>query len=135
MPIAGIAFLVVCVVLPLAGAALQIWNSAYRRGTTGQTFGQKMVKIKTVSEETGQPSGFGNAFLRDLCHVVDSMVCYVGYLMPLWDGKRQTLADKIVRTVVVRVNGRADPSSPVVRSSLGSPVARIRPVTAPGLAA
>jgi uncharacterized RDD family membrane protein YckC len=104
--IAGIAFLVVCVVLPLAGAALQIWNSAYRRGTTGQTFGQKMVKIKTVSEETGQPIGFGNAFLRDLCHGLDGLACGVGYLAPLWDEKRQTWADKIVRTVVVRVDSQ-----------------------------
>ena len=80
-----------------------------------------MVKIKTVSEETGQPIGFGNAFLRDLCHVVDSMVCYVGYLMPLWDGKRQTLADKIVRTVVVRVNGQAGPVQPGCPQQPGIP--------------
>ena len=42
------------------------------------------------------------AFLRDLAHFVDAVICYVGFLFPLWDSKRQTLADKIVSTVVVR---------------------------------
>jgi hypothetical protein len=41
------------------------------------------------------------AFGRDVCHILDSIVCYVGFLFPLWDAKRQPLAGKIVRTVVV----------------------------------
>jgi hypothetical protein len=41
------------------------------------------------------------AFVRDLAHIVDSVICYVGFLFPLWDAKKQTLADKIVKTVVV----------------------------------
>jgi hypothetical protein len=41
------------------------------------------------------------AFVRDVCHILDSIVCYVGFLLPLWDANRQPLADKIVRTVVV----------------------------------
>jgi hypothetical protein len=31
---------------------------------------------------------------------VDSIICFVGYLFPLWDPKRQTIADKIMTTVV-----------------------------------
>ena len=31
--------------------------------------------------------------------VVDAIICYIGYLFPLWDPKRQTLADKIMTTV------------------------------------
>ena len=34
-------------------------------------------------------------------HVLDSLPCYLGYLWPLWDAKRQTFADKIMSTVVV----------------------------------
>ncbi|WP_158628580.1 RDD family protein [Saccharopolyspora rhizosphaerae] len=80
-----------------------IWNTCYRRGTTGQTLGQKVAKIKTVSEQTGQPIGFGNAFLRQLCHIVDSAICGlpIGWLAPLWEEKKQTWADKIMKTVVV----------------------------------
>ncbi len=42
------------------------------------------------------------AFVRDLAHVLDSVACHLGWLWPLWDQKRQTFADKIVGTVVVR---------------------------------
>jgi hypothetical protein len=41
------------------------------------------------------------AFVRDICHIIDSIICFVGYLFPLGDAKRQTIADKIVKTVVV----------------------------------
>ena len=34
---------------------------------------------------------------------LDSLVCYLGFLFPLWDAKRQTFADKIIHTVVVPV--------------------------------
>lgn len=29
------------------------------------------------------------------------MICNIGYLFPLWDPKRQTIADKIMKTVVI----------------------------------
>ena len=52
-----------------------------------------------MGEATGQPIGFTNGVIRQLAHIVDSIICYIGYLFPLWDGKRQTLADKIMTTV------------------------------------
>ncbi|GAA2776725.1 RDD family protein [Saccharopolyspora taberi] len=99
----GVIFMVL-VYLGIIG--FQIWNLAYRRGTTGQTLGQKVVKIKTVDEMTGQPIGFGQAFLRQLCHIVDSIICGlpIGWLAPLWEEKNQTWADKIMKTVVVQVD-------------------------------
>jgi hypothetical protein len=36
---------------------------------------------------------------RQICH---GLKFGIGYLWPLWDGKRQTFADKIVGTVVIR---------------------------------
>ncbi len=62
-----------------------------------------MIGTRLLSEETGQPIGTLNAFLRDLCHIIDAIICYVGFLFPLWDAKRQTLADKIMKTVVIPV--------------------------------
>ena len=41
------------------------------------------------------------SFVRQLAHVFDSLVCYLGWLWPLWDPKNQTLADKVMSTVVV----------------------------------
>jgi uncharacterized RDD family membrane protein YckC len=77
-----------------------VWNR-WIMGGQGQSLGKKQLKIMLVSEQTGQPIGTLNAFLRDVCHFVDGIICYVGYLFPLWDAKRQTLADKIMSTVVV----------------------------------
>ena len=39
----------------------------------------------------------------------DSIICYIGWLFPLWDSKRQTLADKIMKTVVI--DNSADPNA------------------------
>lgn len=77
-----------------------LWNRWLRAGRTGQSVGKSALGIKLLDETTGQPIGAGKAFLRDVCHVLDS-ICYIGYLWPLWDAKRQTFADKIVKTVVV----------------------------------
>jgi len=84
----------------IALVAYWIWNRCILAGQ-GQSLGKRVVGVRLLSEETGQPIGTLNAFLRDICHFVDSVICYVGYLFPLWDVKRQTLADKIMRTVVV----------------------------------
>ncbi len=79
--------------------AYAIWNFGYRQGTTGSSIGKSVMKFKVVSERTGQPIGFGMSVVRQLAHVVDAIICYIGYLFPLWDAKRQTLADKIISTV------------------------------------
>lgn len=84
--------------LPLVFA---IWNYGYKQGTTGQSIGKKVMKFKVVSESTGQPIGFGMSLVRQIAHIADSAICYVGYLFPLWDAKRQTFADKIMSTVCV----------------------------------
>ena len=86
------------------GIAVTAYNRWYQAGTTGQSWGKKALHLSLVSESTGQPIGMAMAFVRDICHFVDSIICYVGWLFPLWDSKRQTLADKIVKTVVVPAN-------------------------------
>jgi len=89
------------IVVMIASIGWTISNRWYQGGTTGQSLGKKALRIRLVSEETGQPIGMLMAFVRDICHIVDSIICYIGWLFPLWDAKRQTLADKIVRTVVI----------------------------------
>jgi uncharacterized RDD family membrane protein YckC len=85
----------------LIGFGLGLWL-CYQEGTTGQTPGKKVVGIKLVSESTGQPIGFGMAFVRKLAHFLDSLACYIGWLWPLWDDKSQTFADKVCTTIVVQ---------------------------------
>lgn len=81
--------------------AYVIWNYGYRQGTTGQSIGKSVMKFRVVSEKTWQPIGFGMSIVRQIAHFVDAVICYIGYLFPLWDSKRQTLADKIMSTVCV----------------------------------
>ncbi len=83
----------------LVGFAYLVWNYGYRQGTTGSSIGKSVLKFKVVSENTGQPIGFGLSVLRQITHTVDGVIFYLGYLFPLWTAKRQTLADKIMATV------------------------------------
>ncbi|HEV7360140.1 RDD family protein [Mycobacterium sp. Dal123C01] len=87
----------------LVGLAYWLWNRGYRQGTTGSSLGKTVMKIKVVSEISGQPIGFGLSVVRDLAHLVDAVICFIGFLFPLWDPKRQTLADKILTTVVLPI--------------------------------
>jgi uncharacterized RDD family membrane protein YckC len=72
-------------------------------GQTGQTPGMRVIGLKCVNKNTGQPIGGGLGFVRALAHLVDSIICLIGWLFPLWDSQRQTIADKIMGTVVVVV--------------------------------
>ena len=85
----------------LVALAYLIWNYGYRQGTTGSSIGKSIIKFKIVSKKTWQPIGFGLSIVRQLAHIADTLICYIGYLLPLWDPKRQTLADKIMTTVCV----------------------------------
>lgn len=87
----------------LVGLIYLIWNYGYRQGTTGSSIGKSIMKFKVVSEKTGQPIGFGMSIVRQIAHVVDAIICYIGYLFPLWDAKRQTLADKIMTTICLPI--------------------------------
>lgn len=93
--------------LGLAALAWTAYNRWVTAGRTGQSAGKRILGLRLLSEQTGQPIGGLNALLRDLVHLLDGVAC-LGYLWPLWDDKRQTFADKIIHTVVVVV---PDPTS------------------------
>ncbi|MFC9191895.1 MULTISPECIES: RDD family protein [Streptomyces] len=80
---------------------LTLWQ-LYQEGTTGQTIGKKAVGIRVLREADGRPLGLGMAFVRRLAHFLDSIACYIGWLWPLWDEKKQTFADKVCSSVVIR---------------------------------
>ncbi|MHA6760503.1 RDD family protein [Streptacidiphilus sp. PAMC 29251] len=95
----------IAVIFYLLGAALGLAGAlwlCYKEGTTGQSPGKKIMKIRLVREADGQVIGFGTAFVRKLAHFLDAIACYVGFLWPLWDAKAQTFADKVMSTVVVK---------------------------------
>lgn len=92
-------------VLTLIGLVLYIgvfiWNVCIKQGGTGYSVGKGVMGIKLVKAETGQPIGGGMSFVRQLAHILDGLPCYLGFLWPLWDAKRQTFADKVVGTYVI----------------------------------
>lgn len=84
--------------------AYLVWNYGYRQGKTGQSIGKSVMRFAVVRETTWRPVGFRLSIGRQLAHLfVDQAVFFVGFLFPLWDAKRQTLADMIVGTVCVPV--------------------------------
>jgi uncharacterized RDD family membrane protein YckC len=90
-------------VTSLVGLVYLVWNYGYRQGTTGSSLGKSVMQVKVVSEVTGEPLGFGMSVVRQVAHFVDAVICFIGFLFPLWDAKRQTLADKIMTTVVLPI--------------------------------
>ncbi len=69
-------------------------------GVTGQTPGKAMQGTRLVDEK-GQVLGSGQGIGRKFLHILDILVCWLGFLLPLVDNKRQTIADKVVNSYVV----------------------------------
>ncbi len=92
-------------VLEVISLAYLIWNLGLKQGKTGSSLGKGIMKFKVVGEETGQPIGFGKSFGRELIYIVAYAVCFVPWLVavlwPLWDPKRQSGVDKLIKTVCV----------------------------------
>jgi uncharacterized RDD family membrane protein YckC len=84
----------------LASLAWIGYNRWFTAGRTGQSLGKRVNKIRLIGGETMAPVGVKNAFIRDLVHILDALTL-VGYLWPLWDERRQTFADQIMKTVVI----------------------------------
>ena len=97
----GTPLLIIGCVLFVLPLLVFIWNACIRQGRTGYTVGKGVLGIKLIGEASGQPIGGGLSFVRQLAHILDSLFCYIGYFWPLWDAKRQTFADKIMKTVVI----------------------------------
>jgi uncharacterized RDD family membrane protein YckC len=96
---AAVAMIIGCSVI-LASLAWVAYNRWMIAGKTGQSLGKRTTKIRLIGEATNTPIGAKNAFIRDLVHILDALTL-VGYLWPFWDDRKQTFADKIMRTIVV----------------------------------
>jgi len=72
----------------------------------GVTVGKRVMKLRIVDAETGQPMGLSAARKRWGIQLLFSFAGLVGYLdglWQLWDQQKQTLHDKVAHTVVVKV--------------------------------
>lgn len=87
--------------LSLVALGWALYN-AYLQGQTGQSYGKKWAGTRLLREQDGQVIGGGLGIGRYFVHILDALPCFVGFLWPLWDSKKQTFADKILKTVVVK---------------------------------
>jgi uncharacterized RDD family membrane protein YckC len=82
-------------------------------GARGQTVGMMAVGVRVVRDGTHDALGYGRAFWRALLEqflrILGAVTIILGVfwlldmLFPLWDSKKQTLHDKVVNTVVIRL--------------------------------
>ena len=62
--------------------------------------------VNQAGEVVGGGAGIGRKFL----HILDTLVCLLGWLLPLVDSKRQTIADKVMSTPMWSQAWRRSPS-------------------------
>jgi uncharacterized RDD family membrane protein YckC len=96
-------------IIYLAVVAYLIWNWGYRQGKTGSTIGKSVLKFKVVDQRDGQPIGFRLSIVRYFAHFFDSIILNIGYLLPLFTAKRQTIADMIMGTVCLPIEPPGTP--------------------------
>lgn len=76
---------------------------------TGWSLGRALCGIAVVRND-GAAVGPWRLLLRDLAHLLDTGSVLVGWLWPLWDPRRRTFADLLVRTEVRGVDPERRPS-------------------------
>lgn len=67
----------------------------------GKTFGRQIMKIKVVSVEEGVLLTLPMALLRSCVRILDEALFYVGFLPAFFSPTRQTMHDRIARSIVV----------------------------------
>jgi len=79
-----------------------LWNFTYLVGTTGQSWGRKVVGLSVVSTEDG-PIGFWRSLGRNLfAAFISAPILYLGFLWVIWDDEKQAWHDKVFQTYVMR---------------------------------
>lgn len=73
----------------------------YFHGSTGRTPGKVVLGLKVI-KTSGEPMGYGTAFLRWSGYLVSALFMFMGFIWIIFDGKKQGWHDKLTETYVVR---------------------------------
>lgn len=92
----------VCVSVAAAVILLAGTNRVLVPAVSGWSLGRALFGI-TVVRPDGSAVGPGRLLLRELAHLLDTVTVFVGWLWPLWDARRRTFADLLLRTEAHRV--------------------------------
>ena len=72
-------------------------------GKKGATPGKKFMKLRVTFPDGQYPIGIGKAFIRMIGYMISGLICYIGFLMIIFDKEQhRALHDKIAGTVVIR---------------------------------
>jgi Mce-associated membrane protein len=97
----------------LVGAALvTMVNRAVLPAILGWSLGRALLGLEVV-RPGGAAVGVGRLMSRELAHLLDTLSVCVGWLWPLWDSRKRTFADLLLRTEVHCV--AADQRPPDIR--------------------
>jgi Mce-associated membrane protein len=69
---------------------------------TGWSLGRALFGV-AVRKPDGAPVGVSRLLIRDLAHLLDTVALFIGWLWPLWDRRKRTFADLLLRTEVHNV--------------------------------
>lgn len=97
---AGVGFLFILFYLLVIAVTIGYW--VYFWGTTGQTYGMRMLRLRVVDATTGGPIGISRALVRWLMTIVNSWACYIGWIWVAFDPRKQGWHDKVANTVVLQ---------------------------------
>ena len=70
---------------------------------SGKTLGKHIMKIKVVSLESGALLTLPMSLSRSIVRVIDEAFLYIGFLPAFFSPTRQTLHDRVSRSVIVNV--------------------------------
>ena len=113
------------VLLGVAGVAFFLWTIGYFAtfwSTTGQTPGDRLMRIRVCSAENGEPIGFGRSVLRLVYMTLAAIPLLLGFVPILFDDRRRGVHDMLAGTVVI-----AAPEEPVAVSPAGPSRVRTPP--------
>jgi uncharacterized RDD family membrane protein YckC len=89
------------VLLQCGFVLIQIAYQTFFLGKFGATPGKMICKLQVVTAEGGR-IGYGRAVGRAFSEMLSGMICYIGYLMVLFDGQKRALHDHICNTRVIQ---------------------------------
>jgi uncharacterized RDD family membrane protein YckC len=94
-------------VLVAGGAVLAVlWAAGYFIffwSTTGQTPGDRVMRIRVRDGREDRPLTVGRAVVRLLGAVLSALLLFLGYVMILFDPRRRGLHDRMAHSIVVYV--------------------------------
>ena len=83
----------------VAAALATMVNRAILPAVLGWSLGRALFGLEVVRSDGGAV-GVGRLMLRELAHLLDTLSICVGWLWPLWDPRKRTFADLLLRTEV-----------------------------------